>query len=173
MKEPTRHGRINPRHTVIPLVRCTVAAKLVLLFAEVHKATYEQIEPAVIVVVEPNCTGSPTGRGDTGLLCDVGKSSVSVVVIQNAFSVLGHVEIGEAIVIVVAHCGTHSIAPSGYASFFRHVAEGTIPIVPIEGIAEWRIRIVEIATSAIDQVNIHPAVIVVIEKRAARAGGLR
>src|ERR1700730_3447683 len=173
MKKPARHGRINSRHTVVPLVDCTVAAKLVLLFAKVHEATYEQIEPAVIVVVEPNRTGSPTGRADTGFLRNVGKSSVAVVVIQNAFSVLGQVEIGEAVVIVVAHCGTHAIAPSGYACFLRHVAEGAVPIVAIESIAEWLIRIVEIATSAIDQVNIHPAVIVVVEKSAARAGGFR
>src|SRR3977135_530073 len=111
MKKPARHGRINSRHTVVPLVLCTVATQLILLFAKVHKATYEQVKPAVIVVVEPNRTGSPTGRADTGFLRDVGKSSVAVVVIQNAFPVVGHVEIGEAVVIVVAHCGTHSIAP--------------------------------------------------------------
>src|SRR4029077_2415760 len=103
MKKPARHGRINSRHTVVPLVGCTVAAKLVLLFAKVHKAAYEQVEAAVIVVVEPNRAASPTGRADTGFLRDVGKSSVAVVVIQNASSVLGHVEIGEAVVIVVAH----------------------------------------------------------------------
>src|SRR3984893_11802138 len=134
MKKPARHGRVNSRHTVVPFVGCTVAAKIVLLFAKVPKETYEQIEPALIVVVEPNRTGSPTGRADTGLLRDVGKSSVAVVVVQNAFSVVGHVEIGEAVVIVVAHCGTHSIAASGYAGFLRHVAECAVPIVVIEGI---------------------------------------
>ena len=71
-------------------------------FAEIHEVADEQVEPAIVVVVEPDSAGSPSGSGDAGLLGHIGESAVAVVVIENAATVLRDVEVGKAVAVVVA-----------------------------------------------------------------------
>ena len=77
-------------------------------------------------------------------------------------SVLGDVNIREAVAIVVAYSNPHSIAAAEDARCFCDVSEGAITIVAIEGITEGWARIVEVAVAAVHQVNVHPAVIVIV-----------
>ena len=55
----------------------------------------------------------------------------------------------------------------------RHIGECSIPIVAVKGVAQRWIRIVKITAATVYEINIHPAIIVVIEKSAACAGRLR
>ncbi len=145
----------------------TAAERLV----ELGELADEQIEPAVVVVIEPDRAGTPAWSRDTRFLRHVGEGAVAIVVIEDAASVLRNVEVWEAISVVIPHRNTHAIATPSHAGFLRHVGECAVAIVAIQRVAQGMRRLVEIAFAAVDEVNVHPAVIVVIEEGTSRAAG--
>src|SRR5207248_4945143 len=78
-----------------------------------------------------------------------------------------------AVAIVVTDRDTHAVGIPRHASFLRHVRKCAVAVVAIECVAKRSRRFIEIARSAIHKVDVHPAVVVVVEKRTARAYGLR
>ncbi len=52
----------------------------------------------------------------------------------------------------------------GNAGFFGHVGESAVAIVVVERVAQRLGRIVKIALATVDEVDVHPAVVVVVEK---------
>src|SRR4029077_2208185 len=164
VKQPARHGIVDSRYAVIAFVGGGVAAELVFLLAEIYKAAHKKIQPAIIVVVEPDGTRGPPQRGYAGLLRDIAKRPVAVVVVENTAAVLGYVEIGKPIAIVVTDRDSHAVAAAGDASLLCNVGERSVPVVGIQRVAQRRIRFVEVAAAAVDQINIHPAVVVVVDK---------
>jgi len=92
-------------------------------------------------------------------------------VVEDTAAVLRYVKIGKPVVVVVAHRGSHPEASRTDASFFGDIGEGPIAIVSVEAIPQRLFRCVEVALAAIDQVDIKPAVLVVVEEGAARTGG--
>ena len=93
--------------------------------------------------------------------------------VENAAAELGDVQIREAVAVIVANRDSHAIAAAGHAGFFSHVGERAVAIVAIERVAQRLRRSVKIALAAVDEINVHPAVVIVIKERAARATGLR
>src|SRR6516225_2848868 len=86
MKEKARARREDPRNTIVMRsIRVDAAAER---FIELGELADKKIEPSVVVVVEPDCTGAPSGYTNAGALGYVGKRSVTVVVIKNVASVL-------------------------------------------------------------------------------------
>ena len=103
--------------------------------------------------------------------------------IENVFSVAGDVEIGEAVIVVVADGDSHaivSVSGVGQACLLRHVGETAVFILPVETVPVARIFAVEILRrlhrtgnpSAIHQKNIEQSVVVVVEKRDSAGHGL-
>src|ERR1700685_1866269 len=148
------------------IVRST---RQVLGLIEIHEAADKQIQPPVIVVIEPDSARRPSWSGDPGLLGNVCKGAVPVVVIQNALAVLRHIEIGKTVTVVIANRHSLPITSSRHPSFFGDVAERAIAIVAVKSIADGLCRSKEVALSAVNKINIHPAVIVVVEKSATRS----
>ena len=91
--------------------------------------------------------------------------------VQDASAILSDVNIREAIAIVVAHGHSLAIAAAGYPGFFSDVGESAVAVISIERVAQRRTWVVEITLAAIDQVNVHPAVVVVIEEGTTGSGG--
>src|SRR3954468_21720064 len=172
MVEPTARGRVHARDAVIAFAGALVAAEFVLRFVEFHEAADKQVEAAIVVVIEPHRTRCPSRTGDSGTRGDVSKRAVAVVVIENTSSILRHKKIGKAVTIVIADCDAHTVAAGSDSGALGHIAESAIAIVAIEDIAKRRLRIIEIALAAVDEVNVHPTVIVVVDEPAAGAGGL-
>ena len=107
------------------------------------------------------------------LLADVGEGAVAVVVIENRPAVGGDEEVGKAVVVVVADGHAHAEGPAGDAGLLGDVGERAVAIVLVERVADRLLGLVEIARAAVDQVDVHPAVVVVVEEGAARSHGLR
>ena len=99
------------------------SASLVQGFGELHELADEQIEPAVVVVIEPDRAGGPSRRGHAGFFGHVGKSAVAVVVIENASAVLRYVQIRKAVAIVVADRDTLAVAAGRDSGLLGHVGE--------------------------------------------------
>src|SRR4029453_18619222 len=75
----------------------------------VEIAGHEQVEPAVVVVVEKAGAGAPSAGGDAGTGGDVGERPVAHVAVQGVAAVVGHVDVGEAVVIVIAGGRAHAV----------------------------------------------------------------
>ena len=81
------------------------------------------------------------------------------------------VEVSKSVAVVVADGDTLSVSSCAYPSLLGDIGEGAIAIVAIQRISQRWIRIEEVALSAIDEIYIHPPVVVVVEECAARTGG--
>ena len=159
----------DARNTIIVHARPAVVAKEVVGFSVIDIAADEQVQAAVIIVVEPDGAGCPTRRFHTGAFGDIGKGAVTVVAVKNAVTVGGHEEIGPTVVVVVPDHHPHPERAACYTRRFGDIGKGAVAVVAVERIAQRLGRFVEIAGAAVDQVDVHPAVVVVIEKRTARA----
>src|ERR1700682_1289222 len=172
-KQPTRHRLLNFWNAIVALAVIMDSPRLVLLLAEIHKLAHKQIQPSIIVIIEPHCAGRPPGRGHPGLFRYIRKRPISIVVKENAPPVLRHIKIRESVPVVIAHSHTLPKSPGPHPRFFRNIGKCSVPVVVIQRIALRRIWSVKIAFPAIDQINVHPPVIVIIQKCAARSGRFR
>ena len=129
---------------------------------------------AVAVVVEQGAAGSPAVLFvvDSGFAGDVGKSAVAVVVKQDVVSPEAAEQVVPAVVVVVAHADAGLPAGAPQAGFFGDVGESAVAIVFVEmrggSLAG---RPVGVEACAVGQINVQPAVVVVVEKGQAAAFG--
>jgi hypothetical protein len=131
----------------------------------------EEIEKAVIVVVEPTRTDRPhlpamrMGAGNARFYGDVGKSSVPVVVKKLITGNVGNENVGATIVVVVTNGDTHSVACSGHAGFFSDIGKRAVVVVAIEPVpVVGRGLFKRRNLGAVDAIDVEKAVVVVIEK---------
>ena len=102
--------------------------------AVVDEATNEQVEPSIIVVVEPNCARRPPRGGNTGLGGNIGKGPVAVIVIQQSAAISRDEQVRKAVVVIIANRDTHSESSAWYSSPIRNISKGTVTIVFVQGI---------------------------------------
>src|SRR6202011_469644 len=152
-KQPTRHRLINFWNAIMPLAVIMDSTRLVLLLAEIHKLTHKQIQPSIIVVIEPHRAGCPPRSGHPSLFRYIRKRAISVVVKQNTPPVLRDVQIRESVSVVITNCHTLPKSPGGHPRLLRNVAKRSVAVVVIQRIAQRRIRRVEITLPAVDQIN--------------------
>ena len=141
-----------------------------LRFVEIYETADKKIEAAIVVIIKPHRTGCPAWSGHAGFFGHVGKSSVAVVAIQNAAAVLRHIKVGEAICVVISYGNAHAVASAGYSGFFSHVGKSSVPIIPVERVAQRACGSKNVAGPAIHEIDVHPAIVVVIKERATSAG---
>ena len=129
---------------------------------------------AVAIVVEQGAAGSPAELFvvDAGFAGDVGESAVAVVVKQDVVSPEAAEQIVPAVVVVVADADAGLPAGARQAGFFGDVGEGAVAIVFVE-MRSRRLagRPVGVEARAVGEINVEPAVVVVIEKGQAAALG--
>src|SRR6266567_1469277 len=160
--EDARYAVVTPPQAIITAEDCSFGA----IF---HKAGHEEIELAVIIIVKPGGARGPAGRGHARLLRHVRKCAVAVVVIKNAAVVTGDVEINPAIAIVISSSHAHAKNSSRYSGFLGYICEGTVVVVVIQRALQRRLRREKVRRPAVDQIDVHPAVVIVIEERSATA----
>ncbi len=129
----------------------------------------EEIEAAVAVVIDEGAAGAPTisGMKKSGLLRDIGEGAVAIVVIEDVLAPVGQKQIVEAVVIVVADGNGGGPSVASEAGFFGDVDKGTVAIVFVEAVGGSRRRAFQ--TGAAEKKNVEPAIVVVVDKRAATA----
>src|ERR1044072_4349016 len=96
---------------------------------------------AVAIVVEKAAASPPAafGASHTGLLRNVRKRAIAVVVVEDVSAETGHQQIVEAIVVIVAHAAGLSPGGLGESGLAGDVGEGAVAIV-MEEIAGWFAR---------------------------------
>ena len=158
-----------------------LAAVAVGLKAPLHVARDEQIELAVVVVVEePRARAPPASRDTPARLGHVGERAVAVVVIQRVAAVIRHVEIFEAVVVVVAHRDAHAVLVlrhAGESRLLRDIDERAVRSLVVQPVPECRVGLVRqlarghrvVEPGAVRQEDVQPAVVVVVQQRHAAA----
>src|SRR5205085_3917679 len=99
------------------------------------------------------------------------EGSVMVVLIMNAVTVCSYEHIGPAVVIEITYSDAHAKDSATHARFLRYVSKCTVPIILVERVSNRFGGLPEIAGSAVDEVDVHPAVVIVIEESASRTQG--
>src|SRR5262249_16003551 len=173
VKKPACRGNVSTRNAVVALPCSWVAAEFVLRFVELHETANEEIQLPITVVVEPNRAGRPSRRCEPPFFGYIVERPIAVVVVQDAAAILRDVQIGEAVSVVIPYSGAHAVATPENSSLLRHVSERAVAVVAIKRVAKRRLWIVEIALAAVDQVDVHPTVVVIIEESATGSGRFR
>jgi hypothetical protein len=166
VKQETAGGLEIARDAVVPKAELVIPAENVLAQGELDKPAHEQVQAAVIVVVKPQRAGRPSGDLHPGRAGHVSKRPVAVVAVKNGPAVGGYKQVRVAVVVVVAHRRPHAERAAGHARPRGDVGKRAVPVVPVQGVPKRLSRLVEIARAAVDQVDVHPAVIVVVQKGA-------
>jgi len=127
------------------------------------------VEVSVVVHVEEGRGGAPVvGPADSGLFGDVGEGPVTVVAQEHVRPEVRHVEIGIAVVVVVAD--GHAVAPATvpHAGLVRHLGETTVPDAAIKPV---RLPFAggAVVSGAVHDVEVELAVAVVVEPGSAGA----
>src|SRR5581483_3226945 len=133
----------------------------------------------VPVIVEESAAGVPPPfavariGGDAGLLRHVGESAVAVVVPQHAVTPVSDEQVVPAVVVEVA--GADALPPTGvrHARLHRDIGKGPVAVVLIEA-ADGRParRPLRLEARPVDEEDVEPPVVVVINKGTAAAGSL-
>src|SRR5579871_2736346 len=137
MKQPARHRVVDTGDAIVPFSSDQISTEFQLFFAVVDKSAYEQIEPSIVVVVEPYCACRPPRRGNACLGSHVGKGAVSVVVVENAVGILRNVQVRKSIPVIITNCHTHSVGVALYARMLGHISKSAVAIVVIQSVAQW------------------------------------
>ena len=84
----------------------------------------------------------------------------------------GHVEVVEAVVVVVADGSAHAPAHVADARLVRHVGERAVSVVVVEGALRFPAGLHHVNGQGVDEVDVEEAVVVVIKEGHAAAHGL-
>ena len=133
---------------------------------EFHVARNKQIEKAIVVVVAPGRARRPAAQRDSSLFRDIGERAVMIVVVEAVLAEIGNVDVGPAIVVVIADHHAKAPALIGHSGFVGHVGERSIVIVVEQHGPRRRFLALQCGERrAIQQIDVEPAVVVVVEQR--------
>src|ERR1700733_703950 len=139
----------------------------------VHVPWNKKIQSSVAIIVAKGCARGPVAQRDSRLFRDVGKGPVVIVVIQTILAEVRNVEIRPAVVIVVSYNYAETPAIVGNAGLLRNVGKRAVVVVVKQRRMGWRrLSGHGIVSRPTDQINVEPAVVVIIEQRYSRTYGL-
>ena len=134
---------------------------------------HQKVEVTVAIVVEPQGRSAQALIAfEPCLLRDFGKSAIAVVVKQAALPVAGNVQVGKAIVVVIAHRHPDAVHLEIESGGVRHVRERPVAVVAVK-LHRRALPFVPRPVHSVYQQDVQPAVIVIIEEGAARAQRFR
>ncbi len=147
-------------------------AGLLHLRAEIDVAPNIQIElPVAVVVEESRAQVQPRAEVhaiDVRFGGDIGERAVAVVAIEHVRSILHDVEVGVAVVVVVAHHAAQPIPGARNPGFVGDIRERAVAIVVVQGIARRQAAAVKVARA--DEIDVRPAIAVEIGHADTGAG---
>src|SRR5260370_5425970 len=134
----------------------------------------KQIEASVAIVVAEGRTCGPAAQRDASLFRYISKCSIMIIAIEPILAVVRHVDVWPAIVVKISDSHAKSPALVGHAGAVGHIRERAIVIVVIQrGARRLLLSRQRVIRRAIDEINVGPAVVVIIENGYPRAGRLQ
>ena len=172
MVEGIRLALVVFRVAVGPIAALSIPAERLGPRIPLDIVHYEQIELAIVVVIEPAAGDGPTVVPDAGFRSDVFEGSVAAIAEQETAPHAGNKQIGVSVVIEVGrrHSGCEAIGlnTGSFGDVFKS-AVAAIPVepVPVAGACFFKRRLAR----AVGEIDIGVAVIVEVEYRHAANHG--
>ncbi len=156
----------------VGLVGAVQRAEEVLVQRPLHVVGDEQVQLAVLVVVEEGRAGAEASAAGPGLRGDVGEAAVALVVEEPVAAEAGEVDVHPAVVVVVGGRAAQPVHRDVEAGPAREVRERAVTVVAIErgqrsGTGPPR------PVLRVDEEEVGPAVPVEVHEQHARAHRLR
>src|SRR5690349_16625096 len=129
----------------------------------------EKIQVPVAVVIDPTASGAVTDNTlrETCAFGYVGKSSVPVVVIEHVVPVVGDEQVVETVIVVIADSNGGRPTGTVQSGFRGDIGKTAIPVVLVKTVGGS--RRIALQPRAAEHEQIHPAIVVVVDKRDAGA----
>src|SRR5439155_20877938 len=128
---------------------------------------------AIVIYEQASSDPAHAFAANPGYVCHISKLAITIVVIKNVLTEIADEEIYEAVVVVVTNANALSPAGVGYAGLHGNVCECSVTII----LEKMRRRLLALGETfqarSVHQENVEPAVVVVIVKSNAGAGGLK
>ena len=141
---------------------------------EVHVTGDEEIEEAVTVEISPGWSGGPAAESYAGFFGNVGEGAVVIIVVEAILAEVSDVDVGPTVVVVIGDGDAEAPTLVGDARFSGDIGEGAVVIVVEESGARGGLGAFHGGNGrAVDEVDVEPAVVVVIEESDAGAGGVQ
>ena len=137
---------------------------------------HEEVKEPIAVVINPGAAGTPAYAifPQARLLGHIRKSAVAVVVPQDVVTPIAAEQVVPAVVVVVTHADASAPSGAGQAGLFRHVRERAVAIVlkkVLGGRLAVGIGFLTRHAIAVGQVDVEPAILVVVEEGEPAALG--
>src|SRR6185437_10551383 len=118
----------------------------------------------VAVVVNPTASGTVADHvlRESRSLCHIGERAVPVVVIEHVVAVIRNEQIVKAVVIVIADGNTGCPTRARQSGFRCRVSESAVSIVLVQAVRDARRITLQACT--VENEQIHPAIVVVIDE---------
>src|SRR5580698_1481204 len=160
----------------VRLVRAIERAIEIGLLRPLHIVRNHEIKFAVAIVIHPSRAGGELVRPPKpGRLSDVSKSSVAIVVEKMALADRSYENVVESVVVVIADGDAESEERNAEPGLTGHVGESAVMIIVVELQRARAVRMMQRGVSRpvlpVDQQNVGPSVVVVIDERAAGTHG--
>src|SRR5215469_1077511 len=144
----------------------TFAGNRRIVGIELYVTRNKQVEKTIVIVIAPGCTRRPSAHGDSGLLSNIGKSSVVVIVVEAVLAKIGDVYIGPSVVIIIANHSAEAPALVSYSSLVGDVSECAVVIIVEQHRARRSFLAFENGKGGtVHQINVEPSVVIIVEER--------
>src|ERR1700742_3712925 len=125
----------------------------------------EQIRIAVFVIIAKCHTSRPSDVFvEPSSFCHIRESTISIVAVQNYTTETTHDQVGATIVVIVPDSDAHCPARITNACFVCHVSEGAIVFIMVQSAFGFLPRQRHRNTWCIREVDVEPAVAVIVMK---------
>ena len=155
------------------------AAKRVLVDLPLTIVRDEQVQAAVVIVVEPSGGDGPHllsvqhRAAHAGFVCNIRKGAVVVVMKQLIPGYIGEKDVRPAVVVVVSDGDADAVALALHSGALGNIGVSAVAVIVEQAVPILRRLFLERWDGrAVDEVNVQVAVVVVIEERHAGEHGL-
>ena len=111
----------------------------------------------------------PSRNVQARLFGDVGKGAVAIIVIEDVPSIASHIEVHPTIAVVISGRGSHAKNAARHSSLIRYIRKRAVVVIVIERVLQRRLRRKKIRWATVDEINVHPTIVVVIKEEPATA----
>src|ERR1700730_11276054 len=136
-----------------------------IIHIEIYIIGHEEIELAIVVIIDESGAGRPTRIADASFLRNVAEGAVAIVSEQMVWSQAGHVDIVPAIVIVIANRYSHPPSDVTDPGLVRYLGKRSVAVVVIKSAPRLLLRFHHVHRQRIHQVDVQVTIVVVIKER--------
>ena len=137
------------------------------------EVAHKQILGSVVIEVEEHGGGVQTLAIEARRSGNIGEGAVTIIPIKNVTTVVSNEQVDPTVAIVICGGDADAEVAAGYAGFDSDIGKSAVAVVAIESVAQRRDGFEKIGRAAIDEIEVHPPIVVVVENRDTGPHGFR